>query len=83
MPLTAAWVIRARKGYTAARLIIERQRQRRVADHLLELNNLDAVDWALRALEDVLALRIETDRSIRGQLVDLRRKIDGELKRKK
>lgn len=81
--LTAAWVIRARKGYAAARMVIERQRHRRIADHLLEVKNLDAVDWALRALEDVLALRFETDRTVRSQLVDLRRKIDGQIRRKK
>ena len=47
VPLSAEWVISARRGYAAARDALAQQRRRLEAEHACHLDNLSAADEAL------------------------------------
>ncbi|MBN1555673.1 MAG: hypothetical protein JXA11_13090 [Phycisphaerae bacterium] len=71
IPLSADWIVAARKGYSAARDLLSEQIQTEQAAHTVEQDNLAAAAEALRMAEELTILQWNVSERIKQQFLKL------------
>ena len=75
LPLSPEWVISARKGYSAARSLVEQQVRQGESAHTTRADNLQASDEALEMASQLILQEMAVGNAVRQQLLDAQRKL--------
>lgn len=75
VPLTADWVISARKGYSAARDAVAGQIRSREASHAVEMDNLSAADEAMEMAARLILEQMSLSARFRQELMQAQERL--------